>query len=91
MKAVTCDDCHQKVNVEMQKLEYKYRGRDDRDSMYYYDERVICMDSPMYDSKCYEAAVYGKAICPYCGATITKRFKKEIYPEDIIKLAGGID
>lgn len=75
MKVITCDNCKQKVNVEM----------------YYYDERLICLDSPIYDSKCYEAAVDGKAICPYCGMTITKRFKKEIYLEDIIKLAGGMD
>jgi glutaredoxin len=37
----------------------------------------------------YEAVVYGRSVCPYCGAEVNKTFNKSITKEDIIDLAGG--
>ena len=75
MKVITCTNCRQEVEVVM----------------YLYDERIFCHDNTMHDYRYYEASVCGRAICPSCGSTINEKFRKTIYPEDIIKLAGGRD
>jgi hypothetical protein len=73
MIKVECNNCKLESYVEM----------------YFYDERLICRDSAIYDSTVYEALVTGKAICPHCGTTINKQFRKYLNVEDIIKLAVG--
>jgi hypothetical protein len=39
------------------------------------------------DRICYTARAKGRAICPRCGAEITKQFESEIFPSDVIELA----
>lgn len=73
MTKVKCTNCRQEVYVEM----------------YFHDARITVADNPLFDTKCYEAVVNGRAICPSCGTTINEIFNKSIYPEDIIKLAVG--
>ena len=73
MIKVECSDCKLESYVEM----------------YFYDERIVTRDSAIYDRTVHEAFVTGKAICPHCGATINKQFRKYISMEDIIKLAVG--
>ena len=73
MNKVTCTNCRQEVCVEM----------------YFYDEKITVADNHLFDTKCYEAVVNGRAICPSCGTTINECFHKPIYLEDIISLAIG--
>lgn len=73
MNQITCPNCKQEVCVEM----------------YFYDARITVADNLLFDTKCYEAMVHGRAICPSCGTTIDERFHKSIYPEEIVKLAVG--
>ena len=73
MTEIICDSCKLATRVEM----------------YFYDERIISHDSVIKDRIGYEALATGKAICPHCGVTINKQFKKYIKAEDIIKLAVG--
>ena len=73
MNQITCPNCRQEVYVEM----------------YFYDARITVADNHLFDTKCYEAMVNGRAICPSCGTTIDERFHKSIYPEEIVKLAVG--
>lgn len=73
MNKITCTNCKQEVCVEM----------------YFYDAGITVADNHLFDTKCYEAVVNGRAICPFCGTTINERFHKPIYINDIIKLAVG--
>lgn len=74
MQIVKCEHCRQDVHV----------------CLYFYNERIITHDSmDIPGEQYYEALVYGKAICPYCGKEVRELFKRTINKEDIIDLAGG--
>ena len=72
---LTCRHCFNEVEV----------------ALYFSDARIITREYPNAGSCDYEAVVHGKAICPRCGATIEKPFRKHINKSDIIKLAGGYE
>ena len=74
MQKVRCEHCKTEVPV----------------MLYFYDERIRTHESSLDPCKeYYEAVVYGKSICPYCGNEVKKTFAKLISKEDIIDLAGG--
>ena len=76
IQRVTCNICHKEVEV----------------ALYFSDEKIVFHDSnALRSERTYEAYTHGKAICPLCGSTIEKPFKKYITKSAIIKLAGGYE
>ena len=74
MQKVRCEHCKAEVSVVL----------------YFYDERILTHESGLFQGgRDYEAVVYGRSICPHCGAEVNKMFHKSITKEAIIGLAGG--
>lgn len=75
MQTVTCEHCKEAVFV----------------NLYFSGERITTHQSvfSLSGEEFYRAVVNGRAICPKCGQTINKIFRKDISPRSIIKLAGG--
>lgn len=70
---VTCQHCKEEVDV----------------SMYFYNHMITKEQFLPTDAVEYKAFVIGKAICPFCGAEINKKFSSIISRKDIIRLAIG--
>ena len=73
MMDVKCGSCKQSSYVQM----------------YFYNPGIITQDAPICHSQYWEAVVTGKAICPKCGHTIIKEFRKEATKAEIIAIAVG--
>lgn len=73
MQKVMCEHCKQEVPV----------------MLYFYEPKIISHEDHLHMCTHYEAVVYGRSVCPYCGAEVNKTFNKSITKEDIIDLAGG--
>ena len=75
MQTIMCEHCKETVLV----------------NLYFSGERITTHESGLSfdDKEFYRAMVNGRAICPKCGQTINKIFRKDISPRSIIKLAGG--
>jgi hypothetical protein len=73
MQKVMCEHCKQEVPV----------------MLYFYDPMISMQEDPLHMCTHYQAIVFGKSICPYCGSEVNKMFSKSITREDIIDLAGG--
>lgn len=70
---ITCEICKEEVDV----------------SMYFYDTRVDKAQFLPSDPILYRAVTNGRAICPSCGADISKTFSSFISSRDIVRLAIG--
>ena len=64
-------------------------GRKSYVTMYFYNPGIITQDAPICQSQYWEAVVTGKAVCPKCGHTIIKEFRKEATKAEIIAIATG--
>lgn len=73
MHKVQCDGCRNEVKV----------------ALYFSDKRIITHEENAFNARYYEAVCRGEAICPICGCTITKFFKKTISNKSIVDLALG--
>ncbi len=60
-------------------------GEDVVTTMYFHDVAIV--EDNVFGTISYKASVYGKAICPKCGAEINTHFHHEISKRDIISLA----
>lgn len=58
-------------------------------NMFYHNVRITSMTTTLFHHQCYTAVVEGRFICPKCGATVDKRYQRDISEKDIIKLARG--
>ena len=74
MHRVQCDGCRNEVDV----------------ALYFSDKRIITHEEGALNNVTYyEAACRGEAICPICGCSITKLFKRTINTKSIVDLAVG--
>jgi hypothetical protein len=74
MQKVQCDGCRNEVEV----------------ALYFSDKRIITHEEgALNNATYYEALCRGEAICPICGCSIEKRFKKTISTKSIVDLAIG--
>ena len=71
MLKIDCDVCHEEVTV----------------NMHISNPAIHFQRDGFNDRNCYTARAKGRAICPRCGAEITKQFESEIFPSDVIELA----
>lgn len=71
MYKVHCDGCNQDVEV----------------ALYFSDKCIITHEDVLNNVRYYEAVCIGESICPICGCTITKLFKKTISNKSIVDLA----
>jgi endogenous inhibitor of DNA gyrase (YacG/DUF329 family) len=71
MLKINCDMCHEEVTV----------------NMHISNPAIHFQRDGFNDRICYTARAKGRAICPRCGAEITKQFESEIFPSDVIELA----
>jgi uncharacterized protein (UPF0212 family) len=74
MHKVQCEGCRNEVEV----------------ALYFSDKRIITHEeNALNDIRYYEAVCRGESICPICGCSIEKFFKKTISNKSIVDLALG--
>ena len=74
MYKVSCESCRNEVEV----------------ALYFSGKRIISHEKNALNNETYyEAVCRGTAICPICGCTIEKLFKKTISSKSIVDLAVG--
>jgi uncharacterized protein (UPF0212 family) len=74
MHKVQCDGCRNEVEV----------------AFYFSDKRIITYEeNALNNGRYYEAICRGESICPICGCSIEKLFKKIISNKSIVDLAVG--
>ena len=71
MLKITCDTCQENVVV----------------NMHIANPRINYHRDGLHGRIAYEACAKGRAICPRCGADITKDFSSEITASDVIEMA----
>lgn len=71
---VVCEGCREEMRLPL----------------YFSNVRILSHEvTALNGERYYEAVAEGKTICPNCGCTINKQFKKEISNNKIIALAVG--